>query len=177
MTEELSTETTWVMARTEGSAHLWQTQPGDMIAALPYFRATMTHLVALHGGTLSARQSSCDGFAATFDRASDAVSCALYLQLTPLDPFELCIGVHSARTGTGRLRDIAHAGQTLISGTTASSVAGDLPAGASLKYLGDQRMGDTGAQERLLQLCHPGLRKYLQPLRMPNAVLAEILVN
>ncbi|MCW1825149.1 hypothetical protein A5731_18175 [Mycolicibacterium conceptionense] len=177
MTEQVSTETTWLMAGTEGSEYLWQTQPGDMIAALPYFRATMTHLIALHGGTLAARQPACDGFTATFARASDAVSCALYLQLAPMDPFELCIGVHNAVTGAQRLRDIAHAGQTLISGTTASSVVGDLPSGATLKHLGDQRMGDSEAQERLLQLCHPGLRKYLQPLRMPRAVLAEVLAN
>ena len=177
MTEDLSTETTWLMARTEGSARLWQTQLADMAAALPYLRATVSHLVPLHGGTLSAKQPACDGFTATFGRASDAVSCALYLQLMQLDPFELCIGVHSTRTGTERLRDVAHAGQTLISGTTASSVAGDLPSGATVKYLGDQRMGDTEPQERIMQLCHPGLRKYLQPVGMPNAVLAEILVN
>lgn len=177
MTEELSTETAWLMARTEGSALLWQTQPAEMLAALPYLRATVTHLVPLHGGTLSAKQPGCDGFTATFDRASDAVSCALYLQLMQLDPFELCIGVHSARAGAARLRDVAHGGQTLISGSTVSSLAGDLPSGATLKYLGRQRMGDAEPHERLLQLCHPGLRKYLQPLGMPNAVLAEILVN
>ncbi|WP_052238741.1 adenylate/guanylate cyclase domain-containing protein [Mycolicibacterium setense] len=177
MTDELSTEATWLMARTDGSARLWQTQRGDMVAALPYLRATITHLVPLHGGALAAKRPACDGFTATFHRASDAVSCALYLQLMQLDPFELCIGVHSARTGTERLRDVAHAGQTLISGTTASSVAGDLPSGATLKYLGRQRMGATEPHERLLQLCHPGLRKYLQPWGMPNAVLAEILVN
>ncbi|MFV8048195.1 LuxR family transcriptional regulator [Mycobacterium sp. 48b] len=177
MTKELSTGTTWLMARTEESARLWQMQPEVMAAALPYYRATLTHFVALHGGILSPTQPTCDGFTATFDRASDAVSCALYLQLTPLDPFELCIGVHTGRSGTQRLRDVAHTGQTLISGTTASSVGGDLPSGATLKYLGDQRMGDAEPQERLLQLCHPGLRKYVLPLRMPNAVLAEILVN
>lgn len=177
MTEELSSETTWLMARTEGSAGLWQMQPEVMAAALPYYRATLTHFVALHGGTLSARQPSCDGFTASFLRASDAVACALYLQLTPLDPFELCIGVHTSRTGTERLRDVAHVGQTLISGTTASLVGAGLPSGATLKYLGDQRMGDTEPQERLLQLCHPGLPKYVLPPRMPNAVLAEILVN
>ncbi|MEV0671148.1 LuxR family transcriptional regulator [Mycobacterium sp. NPDC050441] len=173
----MSTDTTWLMARTEGSAGLRQMRPGETAAAFPYFRATVTHFVALHGGILSGRQPACHGFTASFERASDAVSCALYLQLTPLDPFELCIGVHTARTGTERLRDVAHVGQTLISGTTASSVAGDLPSGATLKYLGDQRMGETEPQERLLQLCHPGLRKYLLPLHMPNAVLTEILVN
>ncbi|AMD53584.1 hypothetical protein ATO49_00745 [Mycolicibacterium fortuitum subsp. fortuitum DSM 46621 = ATCC 6841 = JCM 6387] len=141
MTEVPANETTWLMARTEGSARLWQTDSRGMAAALPYFRATVTHFVALGGGTLSPSQGACDGFTAVFDRATDAVSCALYLQLTPLDPFELCIGVHSSAPGTERLRDIAHGGQTLISGTTASSVAGDLPSGATLKYLGDQRMG------------------------------------
>jgi class 3 adenylate cyclase len=177
VTDELSTGMTWLMARTEGSARLWQTQPGEMAAALPYLRATLAHVIALHDGTPAARQTSCDGVVAGFGRASDAVSCALYLQLTPLDPFELCIGVHNVGAGAERLRDIAHGGQTLISGTTASAVAGDLPAGTTLKYLGDQRMEDTQSQERLLQLCHPGLRKYLQPLHMPNAVLAEVLVN
>lgn len=177
MIERPATETTWLMARTEGSARLWQTEPRGTAAALPYLRATITHLVALHGGALSGSQTACDGFTAVFDRASDAVSCALYLQLTPLDPFELCVGVHSTRTGTGRLRDIAHGGQTLISGATASLVAGDLPSGTTLKYLGAQRMGDAEPPQRLMQLCHPGLRKYLQPLCMPNAVLAEILVN
>lgn len=177
MTRELSTETTWLMARTEGSAGLWQMQPEVMAAALPYYHATLAHLVALHGGILSASRPACDGFTATFRRASDAVACALYLQLTPLDPFELCVGVHTARAGTERLRDVAHVGQTLISGTTASLVADDLPSGATLKYLGDQRMGETEPQERLLQLCHPGLRKYVLPPRMPTAVLTEILVN
>jgi class 3 adenylate cyclase len=177
VTEMPATATTWLMARTEGSAHLWQTDPRGMAAALPYFRATITHVVALHGGALSTKRPACDGFTAAFDRAADAVSCALYLQLTPLDPFELCIGVHSTAAGTERLRDIAHGGQTLISGTAASLVEGDLPSGATLKYLGDQRMDGGEPQERLLQLCHPGLPKYLRPLRMPNAVLAEVLVN
>lgn len=176
MTELPTNETTWLMARTEGSARLWQTDSRGMAAALPYFRATVTHLVALSGGTLSS-QDSCGGFTAAFDRATDAVSCALYLQLTPLDPFELCIGVHTSAAGTERLRDTAHGGQTLISGTTASSVADDLPSGTTLKYLGDQRMGDAEPPERLMQLCHPGLRRYLRPLPTPNAVLAEILEN
>ncbi|MCG7606831.1 MULTISPECIES: adenylate/guanylate cyclase domain-containing protein [Mycobacterium] len=177
MTELPATETTWLMARTEDSARLWQTDSRGMAAALPYFRATVSHFVALSGGTLSASQGSGDGFTAAFGRATDAVSCALYLQLTPLDPFELCIGVHRGAAGTERLRNIAHGGQTLISGTTASAVAADLPSGTTLKYLGDQRMGDAEPPERLMQLCYPGLRRYLRPLHMPNAVLAEILVN
>ena len=157
MTKETATGTTWLMARTDGSADMWQMQPGVMAAALPYYRATMTHLVALHGGTLSERQPTCDGFTAAFDRAADAVACALSLQLTPLDPFALGIGVHTARDGAKRLCDIAGGGQTLISGPAASSVADDLPAGATLEYLGDQPMGDTEPREPLLHLCHPGL--------------------
>ncbi|OMC02833.1 hypothetical protein A5733_25150 [Mycobacterium sp. NS-7484] len=174
MTEQLPIETTWLMARTEGSTHLWQTQSDDMVAALPYLRATVVHVVALHDGTLSARQAACDSFVATFDRPADAVSCALQLQLTPLDPFDLCIGIHRIRTGARCLRDIAHGGQTLVSGATAAS-ADDLPSGATLKHLGDHRMDN--AAHQILQLCHPGLRRYLPAPRMPKPLLAEVLTN
>ncbi|MDH6195796.1 class 3 adenylate cyclase [Mycobacterium frederiksbergense] len=175
MTEKPPTAAmTWLMARTEGSARLWKTEPGEMAAALPWMRATVTHLVALHGGILSAGRAGCDSFAATFGRASDAVACALYLQLAGLDPFALCIGVHSGDTGAVLLRDIAHGGQTLIAGTTATSAADRLPSKTTLKCLGSHRTADPQRQEPLLQLCHPGLPR---PLYVPNAVLAEHLVN
>ncbi|WP_139335173.1 adenylate/guanylate cyclase domain-containing protein [Mycobacterium sp. GA-1841] len=143
-----------------------------MVAALPYFRATVVHVVALHDGVLSARRAACDSFVATFDRPADAVSCALQLQLAPLDPFDLCIGIHSIRTGARCLRDIAHGGQTLVSGATAVS-ADELPSGAGLKHLGDHRMDN--AAHQILQLRHPGLRRYLPSV--PKPVLAEVLTN
>ena len=67
-----------------------------------------------------------------FGRASDAVACALALQRAPLAPIRLRIGVHTGEVQlrdegnylgltvnrTARLRDLAHCGQTVLSGTT-----------------------------------------------------------
>lgn len=168
---------TFLMGGAAGSARLWQTQPNDMAAALPWLRATTAHLVALNDGVLRTGRGPCDSFAATFHRASDAVSCALDLQLAPLDPFILRIGVHSVEAGAVRLRDIAHGGQTLISGATASSAVDSLPAGATLKHLGSHRLEDPQWQEQLFQLCHAGLPKRIQPVDVSHAVLVHNLLN
>ena len=67
--------------------------------------------------------------------ASDAVACALELQRAPLAPIRLRIGVHTgevqlrdegnyigpAINRTARLRDLAHGGQTVLSGATERS--------------------------------------------------------
>ncbi|MDV3130394.1 LuxR family transcriptional regulator [Mycobacterium sp. 21AC1] len=145
---------TLLLARVEGLAQLWQTQPDELLAALPWLRATTSHMVALNDGVLRPGPKRCDSFTAAFVRPSDAVSCALDLQLSPLDPFVLSIGVHSAESDAARLRDIAQAGQTLVADTTAPWVGDRLPAGATLKP----------RQDGHFQLCHAGLPRQFQPL-------------
>lgn len=145
---------TLLLARVEGVARLWQTQPDELLAALPWLRATTSHMVALNDGVLRPGQKRCDVFAAAFVRPSDAVSCALDLQLSPLEPFMLSIGVHSVESEAARLRDIAHPGQTLVADTTAPWVGDRLPAGATL----------TPRQDGHFQLCHAGLPREFQTL-------------
>ncbi|MFN3003913.1 LuxR family transcriptional regulator [Mycolicibacterium wolinskyi] len=174
---KLPTGAVTLMAGAEGSARLWQTQPDDMAAALPWLRTTAVHLIALNDGILRSGLDNTEGFVATFGRASDALSCALALQLAPTDPFSLCIGVHSVADGAAKLCDVAHGGQTLISGTTVSSGFGGLPAGATLTHLGSHRLDDPQWQERLFELRHPGLPKRIQLLDVPQAVLAHDLLN
>ncbi|BBX32792.1 LuxR family transcriptional regulator [Mycolicibacterium mageritense DSM 44476 = CIP 104973] len=185
MTEKLPTGTvTLLMARVEGSERLWQTEPDETAAALPWLRASMTHLTALNDGALRAGHDACDSFVATFGRASDAVACALDLQLAPLEPFALCIGLHTVEytdlagtDGAARLRDLAHGGQTLVSGTTAALAANRLPAYATLKPLGSHPLGDRQWHEPLFQLGHPGLRNHVELLRAPSVVGAHHLSN
>ncbi len=161
---------TFLIAGVEGPAPLWEAEPEEMFPALPWLRATVAHFVALNDGVVQAGPGSSDSFVVAFRCASDAVACALYLQLESLDPFALRIGLHSADTGSADggepvamkgaawLRDMACGGQTVLSPATASLAADRLPPGASFKELGDHRDGQCWPVE----LCHSGLRKYKQ---------------
>ena len=94
-----------------------------------------------------------------FARASDAVACALELQRAPLAPIRLRIGVHTGEVQlrdegnyvgptvnrTARLRDLAHGGQTVLSGTTSDLVVDRLPADAWLTDLGTHQLRDLPA--------------------------------
>jgi class 3 adenylate cyclase len=103
---------------------------------------------------------------AAFSRASDAVTCALELQRAPLAPIRLRIGVHTgevrlrdegnyigpAINRTGRLRDLAHGGQTVLSGTTEDLVVDALPDGVWLTDLGTHELRGVPRPERVVQL-------------------------
>src|SRR3954464_9612922 len=115
-----------------------------MTAAIARLDATLTDLVTATGGVRPIEQGEGDSFVVAFTRASDAVACALALQRAPLAPIKLRIGVHTgevrlrdegnyigpAINRTARLRELAHGGQTVLSGTTGDLVADLLPGGA-----------------------------------------------
>ena len=141
---------TLLLADVEGSTRLWETQPEEMTAAFARLDHALCDLVAAHGGVRPVEQGEGDSFVAAFARASDAVACALELQRAPLAPIRLRIGVHTGEVQlrdegnyigptinrTARLRDLAHGGQTVLSGTTEDLVADRLPADAWLTDLG-----------------------------------------
>ena len=91
-------------------------------------------------------QGEGDSFVIAFARAADAVACALDLQRAPLAPIKLRIGLHTGDAQlrdegnyigptinrTARLRDLAHGGQTVLSGATEPLVVDQLPADVTL---------------------------------------------
>ena len=130
---ELPTGTvTLLLADVEGSTRLWETQPEEMAAAVARLDRALGEIVAAHGGVRPVEQGEGDSFVVAFARASDAVACALDLQRAPLAPIRLRIGVHTGEVQlrdegnyigptinrTARLRDLAHGGQTVLSGAT-----------------------------------------------------------
>jgi predicted ATPase/class 3 adenylate cyclase/DNA-binding CsgD family transcriptional regulator len=178
---ELPTGTvTLLLADVEGSTRLWQTQPDEMTAAVARLDTDLTDLLAGHGGVRPVEQGEGDSFVAAFARASDAVACALNLQRAPLAPIRLRIGVHTGQVQlrdegnyigptinrTARLRDLAHGGQTVLSGATEQLVADWLPDDAWLTDLGTHELRDLPRPERVTQLCHPDLRNEFPPLRV-----------
>jgi class 3 adenylate cyclase len=132
---------TLLLADVEGSTRLWGTQPDEMFAAVARLNQVASDVIAAHDGVRLVEQSEGDSFVAAFARASDAVECAVELQLAALAPIRLRIGVHTGEIQlcdegnyagvtiirTARLRDLAHGGQTVLSATASDLVIDRLP--------------------------------------------------
>jgi predicted ATPase/class 3 adenylate cyclase/DNA-binding CsgD family transcriptional regulator len=180
---------TLLLADVEGSTQLWDSRPAEMTAAIANLDRTLAGLVSIHQGVRPVEQGEGDSFVIAFSRASNAVSCALALQRAPLAPLRLRIAVHTgevqlrdennyvgpAINRTARLRELAHGGQTVLSGTTSDLVADVLPDDAWLTELGTHVLRDLPRPERIAQLCHPDLCNDFPALRMRETVVAQHL--
>jgi predicted ATPase/class 3 adenylate cyclase/DNA-binding CsgD family transcriptional regulator len=180
---------TLLLGDVEGSTRLWETQPGEMTAALARMNQAVSEIIANHGGVRPVEQGEGDSFVSAFARASDAVAAALELQRAPLAPIRLRLGVHTGEVQlrdegnyagptinrTARLRDLGHGGQTLLSGATEPLVVDRLPDGAWLTDLGGHPLPDLPRPERVVQLCHPDLVNEFGPLRISKPVVSQRL--
>jgi predicted ATPase/DNA-binding CsgD family transcriptional regulator len=163
--------------------------PDEMTAAIARLDRAVFEAIATHHGVRPVEQGEGDSFVIAFGRASDAVACAVALQLAPLAPIRLRIGIHTGEVRlrdegnyigptinrTARLRDLAHGGQTLLSGATEPLVTDQLPTGVSLTDLGAHPLRDLPRPERVFQLCYPDLRNGFPPLRSPSPIVAHNL--
>ena len=180
---------TLLLADVEESTLLRETQPEEMAAALAGINRVVCEAIASCGGLRPVVHGEGDSFVAGFARAGDALACALTLQRVPLGPIRLRIGVHTGEVGlrdgvnyagsvinrTARLRDLAHGGQTVISGATEALLADGLPDGVWLADLGTHRLRDLPRAERVLQLCHPDLGNEFPRLRTLKSAVSHHL--
>jgi predicted ATPase/class 3 adenylate cyclase/DNA-binding CsgD family transcriptional regulator len=190
MNEPVPTGTvTLLLADVEGSTQLWNSRPDEMTAAIANLDRVLADLVAAHSGVRPVEQGEGDSFVIAFSRASHAAACALALQRAPLAPLRLRVGLHTgevqlrdennyvgpAINRTARLRELAHGGQTVLSGTTGDLVADALPDDAWLADLGTHPLRDLPRPERVMQLCHPDLCNEFPPLRTREAAVVQHL--
>jgi class 3 adenylate cyclase len=180
---------TLLLADVEGSTRLWETQPEEMRAAIARLDEALRDLIEIHRGVRPVEQGEGDDFVLAFARVSDAVACALAMQRAPLAPIRLRIGVNTGEiqlrdegnyigptiNRTARLRDLAHGGQTVLSGATESMVIDHLPHDAWLTELGMHALRDLPRPERVVQLCHPDIPNEFPPLRTANTVVKQDL--
>src|SRR6202046_5755890 len=145
---------TLLLADVEGSTRLWETQPEQMTVAMARMNQVVSDTIATHSGVRPVEQGEGDSFVLAFARASDAVACALELQRAPLAPIRLRIGLHNGEgqlrgegnyiratvNKTARLRDLAHGGQTVLSGATEFLVMDLLPDDVWLTDLGSHEL-------------------------------------
>lgn len=180
---------TLLLADVEGSTRLWETQPDEMTTAFVNLDRALAEIVPTHGGVRPIEQGEGDSFVVAFGRASDAVACALELQRAALAPIRLRIGIHTGEVQlrdesnyigptinrTARIRDLAHGGQTVLSGTTADLVMDHVPPEAWLAELGSHPVRDLPRPERIVQLCHPDTRNEFPPLRTAKSARSHNL--
>jgi len=180
---------TLLLADVENSTGLWESRPEEMTAAFARLDQVLSALVAAHGGVRPLEQGEGDSFVVAFARASDAVACALELQRAPLAPISVRIGVHTGEVQlrgddnyigptinkTARLRNLAHGGQTVLSGVTEALVADALPDDVWLADLGAHELRGVARPEKVVQLCHPDLRNEFPPLRVTKSVAVHNL--
>jgi predicted ATPase/class 3 adenylate cyclase/DNA-binding CsgD family transcriptional regulator len=180
---------TLLLADVEGSTRLWQTQAEMMTSAVANLDRTLSEVVTAHHGVRPIEQGEGDSFVVAFTRASDAVACALALQRAPLSPIRLRIGLHTGEVQlrdegnyigstinrTGRLRDMAHGGQTLLSGTASDLAMDQLPSDAWLTDLGSHVVRDLPRPEHVMQLCHSDVLNEFPPLRTSEGLAAQQL--
>ena len=180
---------TLLLADVEGSTPLWSSQPGDMTAAVARLDHALVEAVAANDGFRPVEQGEGDSFVIAFARASDALACALELQRAPLAPIRLRIGLHTGDVQlrdegnyigptinrTARLRNLAHGGQTVLSGAMELMVVDQLPPGVWLTDLGTHPLRGMTRPERVVQLCHPDLHNDFPPLRTDVVAAAHNL--
>ena len=126
-----------------------------------------------------------DAFCCAFSTATDALEAALEIQRKLFSSeweqigtlrvrMALHVGAAQERGGdyfgspvnrVARLLSAAHGGQVLLSLSTEELVGDQLPAGASLRDLGEHRLKDLFRPERVFQLSTPGLPSEFPPLR------------
>ena len=178
MARELPTGTvTFVFTDVEGSTRLLQQLGADAYAdALAQHRRALREAFIRHDGVEVDTQG--DSFFIAFSTAPAAIAAAAEAQqVLSAGPIRVRMGIH---TGTPHVTDegyvgadvhraariaaAGHGGQILVSSSTASLVDGD-----SLRDLGEHRLKDLAAPERIYQLggeAFPPLRS-LQQTNLP----------
>jgi predicted ATPase/class 3 adenylate cyclase len=175
---ELPTGTvTFVFTDVEGSTRLLQRLGADAYAdALAEHRCALREAFVRHDGVEVDTQG--DSFFVAFSTAPAAVAAAAEAQqVLVAGPIRVRMGIHTGTphvTGEGyvgpdvhraaRIAAAGHGGQILVSSSTASLVDGD-----SLRDLGEHRLKDLAAPERIYQLggeAFPPLRS-LQQTNLP----------
>src|SRR5260221_7610818 len=167
----------------EGSTRLLQEVGPHYADILAEHRRLVRAALDAHGGQEVDMQG--DAFFAAFARAGDALAAAIQAQRAlaaqrwPQDvAVRVRMGLHSGAPlpteggyvgldvhRAARVGAAAHGGQILLSLAAAELVRDDLPAGASLRDLGEHQLKDLQRPERLFQLVLPDLPADFPPPR------------
>ncbi len=178
---------TFLFTDIEGSTRLLQSLEGGYTQLLARHHGIMRAAIAAHDGVEIGTEG--DSFFVVFPSAAGAVAAtvdaqrALHAEAWPTElPVAVRMGLHTGEGTLGgdgyvgidvhraaRIGAAGHGGQTLLSETTRSLVAGSLPDGVTLADLGEHRLKDLSGSERIHQLVIEGLPARFPALRTLDA--------
>lgn len=167
----------------EGSTEKWEQEPERMAHAVARHDALLRAAVEAHRGRVV--KTTGDGVYAAFADTADCVATVIAIQQSVADPgatggIQLSVrcGLHagtaherdndffgSTVNRAARIMSLAYGGQVLASQAVADLAAESLPAGCSLRDLGDVRLKGIATVEHVYQVVHPSLRQDFPALR------------
>src|SRR5689334_15648591 len=180
---------TFLFTDIEGSTKLAQQYPDDMPALLARHHEILHQAIQEQNGYVF--QIIGDAFCASFHSANEALNAAisaqrlLYTEPWKPAPIRVRMGVHTGRaelqekgdyqgyltlSHIQRLMSAAHGGQVLISVATEELVHDELPAGVTLRDMGEQRLKDMIRSESIFQLVIENLPCDFPPIKTLDIV-------
>src|SRR5438132_9358785 len=190
---------TFLFTDIEGSTRLWEAQREAMTEALRRHDELLRQCIESRGGHIF--KTGGDAFCAAFATAASAAEAALAAQRSlhaERWPDQAAIrarmalhtGVAESRDGdyfgpplnhVARLLAAAHGGQTLVSALTHDLCRDWLPAGTTLKSLGEHGLKDLTLRDTVFQLSHtalqltyPVLKHWIAPLDADTPSIAVL---
>ena len=165
-------ELTFLFADVEGSTRLVERYGSTASAALARYHELVANVATAHGGRIFERIG--DGAYASFPEPAEAVAAADELQTALASEDWGTIGRLRVRIAVlggsveehenryygrplfraARLQSLAAGGETLIAGATVAALGRQVPDGAVLRDLGQQRLRDVPEPERVFALVH-----------------------
>ncbi len=178
---------TFFFSDIQGSTRLLETLGPRYAEVLEQHRQILRSEFAARGAEEVGTEG--DSFFAVFADARQAIEAALAIQRAlaatewPGDEaVRVRIGVHTGQAlqqsgdyvgldvhRAARIMSAAHGGQIVMSGATRSA-AGTLPPGVDVRDLGQHRLRDLSAPERLFQVVAEGLETTFPPIRSVDAI-------
>jgi len=176
---------TFLLTDVEGSTRIWEEAPDPMMQALMQHDEAIDEAAAAHNGVSVKPRGEGDSRFLVFRSAIDAVAAAAEMQrrLAAVEwatPEPLRVRASLLHTGTAdlqlgdyygsavnraaRLRAIAHGGQTIMSSSTWELVQDQLPAGVTVRDMGEHGLKDLSRPERVFQINVQGLADSFPPL-------------
>ena len=179
---------TFLFTDIEGSSRLWERYPVDMGPALSGHDSVMRNAIEGNSGYIF--KTAGDAFFGAFETAAAALRAAVDAQITlfkyewgETGPLRVRMAIHTGvaefrendyfgptMNRVARLLAAGHGGQVLLSFASGELVRDQLPAGVSLRDLGERRLKDLNRPERISQIIMEGLPTEFPPLRSLEVV-------